>query len=108
MFRAFKVPVGVNEEEAAKLKYYFAEQKIKEKKRWFHSLAFWRKEKNLDDAADGYLNDHSRALYLMAPDNKFLAFYSLDLDEKELATQLVEDISYDFGVSHIGTKNTPL
>jgi len=44
----------------------------------------------------------------MAPDNKFLAFYPLDLSEHELATQLIEDMSYDIGVSHIGTKNTPL
>ena len=105
MMTAFKVPVGVNETEAAKMKYYFAEQKVKEKT---SRLAFWKKSKSLDDAADGYLNDHSRAIYLMAPDNKFLAFYSLDLSEHELATQLVEDISYDFGISHIGTKNTPL
>lgn len=90
------------------MKEYFAEQKKKEKKRWFSSLAFWRKDQNYDASADGYLNDHSRAIYLMAPDNKFLAFYPLDLSEHELATQLIEDMSYDIGVSHIGTKNTPL
>ena len=51
----------------------------------------------MDEAAEGFLNDHSRAIYLMAPDNKFLSFYSLDLSEGELAKQLVEDISYDIG-----------
>jgi len=82
MLKAYKVPVGVNNDEAEKIKYYFAEQKVKEKKsRW----AFWKKSKNLDDAANGFSNDHSRAVYLMGPDNKFLAFYSLDLSEQELA-----------------------
>lgn len=61
----------------------------------------------MDDAAEGYLNDHSRAIYLMAPDNKFLAFYPLDLDENELATQVIEDISYDIGVRFIGTGDRP-
>jgi cytochrome oxidase Cu insertion factor (SCO1/SenC/PrrC family) len=30
------------------------------------------------------MNDHSRVFYLMGPDNKFLAFYTLDIDEEEL------------------------
>jgi hypothetical protein len=43
----------------------------------------------------------------MAPDNKFLMFYSLDLSEHELATQITEEISYDIGIRHIGTGNKP-
>ena len=42
-------------------------------------------------------------MYLMAPDNQFLSYYSLDLTEKELAQQITEEISYDIGVRHIGT-----
>ena len=61
----------------------------------------------MDDAAEGFLNDHSRTMYLMAPDNKFLAFYPLDLSERELATQLVEDISYDIGQGYNGTDKRP-
>ena len=52
----------------------------------------------MDDAAEGYLNDHSRAIYLMAPDGEFLAFYSLDIEDNELQLQIAEDISYDIGL----------
>ena len=43
----------------------------------------------------------------MAPDNKFVAFYSLALSEGELAAQITEDISYDIGKMHIGTDKKP-
>ncbi len=46
-------------------------------------------------------------MYLMAPDNTFLAFYNLDLSENELATQLTDDISYDIGSRFLGTGNIP-
>ena len=61
----------------------------------------------MSDAASGILNDHSRAIYLMAPDNKFINFYRLDLSPKELCSQLIEDISYDFGHMHIGSEHLP-
>ena len=61
----------------------------------------------MSDAASGLLNDHSKAIYLMAPDNKFLNFYRLDLSAKELAEQLIEDISYDIGHMHIGSEHIP-
>lgn len=61
----------------------------------------------MNEAADGLLNDHSKAIFLMAPDNKFLAFYKLDLGERELAGQIIEDISYDMGTTHIGTDRRP-
>jgi len=48
------------------------------------SRLIFGKQQSFDEAAEGYMNDHSRAIYLMAPDNKFLAFYSLDLSETEL------------------------
>jgi hypothetical protein len=43
----------------------------------------------------------------MAPDNKFLMFYSLDLEDLEMAKQITEDISYDIGIRHIGTGKKP-
>jgi|Laugresu1bdmlbsd_1035121.scaffolds.fasta_scaffold267726_2 hypothetical protein len=36
-------------------------------------------------------------MYLMAPDNKFIGFYNVDLSEQELKNQLLDDISYDIG-----------
>ncbi len=53
------------------------------------------------------MNDHSRVFYLMGPNNKFCAFYNLDIDERELANQIIEDISYDIGVKYIGTGKKP-
>lgn len=70
-------------------------------------MSFWQRifgRKSSDD--DGW-NDHSKCLYLVAPDNQFLQFYNLDIQESELAQQLIEDISYDIGVRHIGTGNHP-
>lgn len=43
------------------------------------------------------MNDHSRVFYLMGADNRFLSFYSLDLDENDLMQNIIEDISYDMG-----------
>lgn len=70
---------------------------------WFNG----NQKKTVDEAADGLLNDHSKAIFLMAPDNKFLNFYRLDLTEKELAEQIIEDASYDIGSTHIGTTHRP-
>ena len=53
------------------------------------------------------LQDHSRCLYLMAPDNKFVAYYDLDLSPQELSVQVMEDISYDIGTQFVGTGNRP-
>ena len=105
MLSQFKVPVGVNPEEVASTRQFFQDEN-----KGFLSYFSWMwkpRTKSLDDAAEGYLNDHSRVIYLIAPDNKFLAFYSLDLSEKELALQITEDISYDIGTMHIGTGRKP-
>jgi cytochrome oxidase Cu insertion factor (SCO1/SenC/PrrC family) len=59
MLKAFRVPVGVSDEEAEEIKKFFA------KKQSF----FERMTSRNTDAAEGYTNDHSRAMYLMAPDN---------------------------------------
>jgi cytochrome oxidase Cu insertion factor (SCO1/SenC/PrrC family) len=75
MLKAFKVPVGVSDEEVEEIKKFFA-KKQGFIERWLHRTT---------DAAEGYTNDHSRAMYLMAPDNNYVAFYSLDLAENELA-----------------------
>jgi len=47
------------------------------------------------------MNDHSRVFYLMGPNNKFLAFYTIDIDENTLAEQMLEEISYDLGTRYI-------
>lgn len=102
MLKNYKVPAGLTEKEAEEVKDYFLNFSGKKNglfKKWFS-------RKN--DAAEGYLNDHSRAIYLMAPDNKFVAFYTLDLSEDELKEQIVEDISYDIGQRFIGTGNRPV
>lgn len=53
------------------------------------------------------MNDHSRVFYLMGADNRFLAFYSLEMDEQELAQNIIEDISYDLGNKYIGSGHRP-
>ena len=87
------MPVGLNEEEQRRMQEFFKQRDARNNatffKRVYHKLAFWSEERvfnSMDDAAEGFLNDHSRTMYLMAPDNKFLAFYPLDLSEQELAT----------------------
>jgi cytochrome oxidase Cu insertion factor (SCO1/SenC/PrrC family) len=100
MLKMYKVPVGLTDKEAEEIKNYFlTASKPGLFKRWFG-----RKQ----DAADGFLNDHSRAMYLMAPDNKFVAFYTLNLSEDELRNQIIEDISYDIGQRFLGTGNRPV
>lgn len=53
------------------------------------------------------MNDHSRVFYLMSPENRFLAFYHLDMEENELANNIIEDISFDLGTKYIGTGKKP-
>jgi hypothetical protein len=43
----------------------------------------------------------------MGADNRFLGFYPLDIDENELAQQVIEEISYDLGTRYIGSGNRP-
>ena len=96
MLKNFKVPVGINDEEKAKIQAFFAQRDAKNNsnifKRIYSKLAFWSEDKMFNS-----MGDHSSAIYLMAPDNKFLAFYPLDFTEDELAKQITEDISYDLG-----------
>ena len=68
---------------------------------------FGRKKRSINDAADGILNDHSKVIYLMASDNKFLSMYPLDITEEELLVRIVEDISYDIGQNYAGTNQRP-
>jgi hypothetical protein len=89
MLRKFKVPVGLNEVERQLIVDYFDEKDKKKKKGWFSG--FRRKQEF--DPNDGLLNDHSKVFYLMGPDNKFLAFYRLDIDTNELVSNIMEDIS---------------
>ena len=91
MLKKFKVPVGLNEKEKALMEQYFEENKT------ILERIFGRRKRSINEAADGVLNDHSKVIYLMAMDNKFLNMYPLDITEEELLVRLVEDISYDIG-----------
>lgn len=102
MLRDYKVPVGMNGDERELIKDYFDEKNENKKKK----KRFWNRKEEYDTIG-GMINDHSRVFYLMAPDNKFLAFYSLDIDENELADLLMEEISYDLGIKYIGTGKKP-
>ena len=82
MLKVFKVPVGLNEDERESIKDYFSQKKAKEGR--LERFKFW-KPKETFDPLEGMMNDHSRVFYLMGADNRFLAFYSLDIDENELA-----------------------
>lgn len=53
-------------------------------------------------------NKHSRAIYLMGPDNKFISFYDIDTEPNELVDLITNDISYDVGVRHLGTGKRPV
>ena len=115
MLKKFKVPVGINDEEKAKMQDFFRQRDAKNNATFFKQIyskvAFWSEDRvfnSMDEAAEGFLNDHSRAIYLMAPDNKFLAFYPLDFSEDELVKQITEDISYDLGQGYIGTNQRPV
>lgn len=79
MLKKFRVPVGLNEQETKEFEEYFDDKR--KKKKSFSGRLF---SKTQDPGA--YLNDHSKVMYLMAPDNNFLAFYNLDLSEVELAS----------------------
>jgi len=101
VLRKFKVPYGLNDVEKDQMQGYFESEAEKaQKASYFSRFNTWlsgNQRKSVAEAADGALNDHSKAIFLMAPDNKFLNFYRLDLTEKELATQIIEDASYDIG-----------
>lgn len=103
MLRVFKVPVGLNEDERDAIKAYFDNKKSKEGR--FERLKFWKRREF--DPIEGMMNDHSRVFYLMGADNRFLAFYPLDIDENELVHNVIEDISYDLGNKYIGSGNRP-
>ena len=53
------------------------------------------------------MNDHSRVFYLIGPENQFLAFYNLDVELNELATNVMDDMSYDLGIKYVGSGNKP-
>ena len=53
-------------------------------------------------------NRHSRVIYLMGPDNKFLNFFDIDTEQEELCSLIADEISYDVGVRHLGTGMRPV
>lgn len=97
MLRKFKVPAGLNDEEVEQAKEFFAKEKT-----LLERAQFWKKE------PVDILNDHSRVMYLMSSDNKFLAFYQLDIAESELKEQIIEDIGTDIGQRYLGTGKIPV
>jgi len=105
------VPYGLNDVEKDQMRDFFTSEAEKEaNSSFFGKFNAWlngKGRKSVNEAAEGVLNDHSKVIFLMAPDNKFLNFYSLDLAERELAEQIIEDASYDIGSSHIGTSKRP-
>ena len=106
MLRLFKVPVGLNEDERQIIIDFFDDKEVERKKKWFSS---WRGKKFKGfDPNEGMLNDHSRVFYLMGPTNRFIAFYKLDLNERDLESLIMEDISTDIGYRYVGTGKTPM
>jgi cytochrome oxidase Cu insertion factor (SCO1/SenC/PrrC family) len=67
MLRKFKVPAGLTPEEVEQTKEFFATER---QKTWLG-----RVKQRLAREPQDLLNDHSRVMYLMSSDNKFLAFY---------------------------------
>lgn len=49
-------------------------------------------EKKKDDK---YTLDHSIIVYLMGPDNQFLTYLGSNLDEKDMANLILDEISAD-------------
>ena len=49
-------------------------------------------EKKKDDK---YTLDHSIIVYLMGPDNQFLTYLGSNLDEKDMANLMLDEISSD-------------
>ena len=66
---------------------------------------FWAKSKKHDYFSD---NKHSKVIYLMGPDNKFLQFFDIDTEPNELADLIADEISYDVGIRHLGTGKRPV
>lgn len=44
---------------------------------------------------DKYTLDHSIIVYLMGPDNQFLTYLGSNLDEKDMANLMLDEISAD-------------
>ena len=47
------------------------------------------------------LDDHPKVFYLMSNENQFLAYYPLDIDEKDLYELVMEEMSYDLGTKYM-------
>lgn len=76
VMRNYRVPVGLTPEEQEKATEFFNKKQKKEP--WY---SFNRKQKMQPLYAD---NKNSKVIYLMGPDNQFLQFYDLDIDQKDL------------------------
>jgi cytochrome oxidase Cu insertion factor (SCO1/SenC/PrrC family) len=101
ILRKFKVPEGLTTEEAEQTIALFSSESEKTFIGRLKRKLTWQK------TADDLLNDHSRVMYLFSDDNKFLNFYPLDIDERELLNQIIEEIGFDIGQRYLGTGMKP-
>lgn len=101
MLKKYKVPIEFTPEEIERANQYFEKRHAKDTK-WYQ---FWKRKKKY---AQEYDTKHSRVIYLMGPDNKFLQFYDIDIEQGELAEAIMDEISYDIGIQYLGTGGRPL
>lgn len=101
MLKNYKVPIDFAPEEIERVNAYFEKAHQKDTK-WYQ---FWRKKKTYSQDFD---TRHSRVIYLMGPDNKFLQFYDIDVDQAQLAEAVMDEISYDIGIQYLGTGGRPI
>jgi len=101
MLRSYKVPIQMSDDEVDKVNQYF-DQIYQKDKKWYQ---FWKKKKNYKQSYD---NKHSRVMYLMGTDNKFLQFYDVDIELDELTANVKDEISYDIGIRYLGTGSRPI
>lgn len=73
MKKNYKVPIDFTAEEIERVNAYF-EKKHKKDTKWYQ---FWKSKRTYSQLYD---TKHSRVIYLMGPDNKFLQFYDIDIE----------------------------
>lgn len=91
MLRSYKVPIDFTPDEIEKINKYFDKMHKKEKK-WYQ---VWKRKQSYTQAYD---TKHSRVIYLMGRDNKFLHFFDIDVTPDALYESVVDEISYDVGI----------
>lgn len=101
MLQRYKVPIEYTPDEIEKVNEYFEKAYQKDKK-WYQ---FWKRKKSY---VHEYDTKHSRVIYLMGTDNKFLQFYDLDIEQNDFVESIMDEISYDIGIQYLGTGGRPV